>query len=90
MEFQLDNAILAGFVGTAVMTAVMYMGYMMNMRMDMPMMLGTMFLSKGPAAWALGVMIHFLMGATFLWCTRCSLICSPSKAASSAGRPSSG
>jgi hypothetical protein len=35
------------------------------MRMDMPMMLGTMFLRKGPAAWLVGVMIHFMMGAAF-------------------------
>lgn len=65
MEFQLDTAILAGLIGTAVMTAVMYMGYMMNMRMDMPMMLGTMFLPKGPAAWAVGLMMHLMMGAAF-------------------------
>jgi len=62
MEFQLDTAILAGLIGTAAMTGLMYMGYMMNMRMDMPMMLGTMFLaSPGPALW-LGMMIHLMMG----------------------------
>ena len=65
MEFDLGTAILAGLVGTAVMTAVMYMGYMMNMRMDMPMMLGTMFLPKGPAAWAVGLMLHLMLGAIF-------------------------
>lgn len=65
MEFQLDTAILAGLIGTAVMTAVMYMGFMMNMRMDMPMMLGTMILPKGPAAWAVGLMMHLMMGAIF-------------------------
>jgi hypothetical protein len=47
------------------MTAVMYMGYMMNMRMDMPMTLGTMFLPRGAAAWVLGLMLHFMMGAVF-------------------------
>ena len=54
-----------GLAGTAVMTAVMYMGFLMNMRMDMPMMLGTMFLPKGAAAWVLGAMLHFMMGAAF-------------------------
>jgi len=65
MDFELGTAIGAGLVGTAAMTAVMYMGYMMNMRMDMPMTLGTMFLPRGPAAWVLGLMLHFMMGAVF-------------------------
>ncbi len=29
-------------------------------------MLGTMFLPKGPAAWLLGLMMHFAMGVAFL------------------------
>lgn len=65
MDFQLDTAIIAGLAGTAVMTAIMYMGFVMNMRMDIPMMLGTMFLPRGTAAWALGLMMHFMMGAVF-------------------------
>jgi hypothetical protein len=65
MELDVARAIVAGLVGTAVMTAVMYMGRLMNMRMDMPMMIGTMFLRRGQAAWALGLMIHFMMGAIF-------------------------
>jgi hypothetical protein len=47
------------------MAAVMYMGYLMQMRMDMPMMLGTMFLPRGTAALALGAMLHLMMGAVF-------------------------
>jgi hypothetical protein len=50
MDFDLANAILAGLVGTAAMILQKYVGYAMNMRMDMPMMLGTMFLPKGPPA----------------------------------------
>ena len=65
MEFDLGTAILAGVIGTAAMTAMMYMGYLMNMRMDMPMMLGAMFLPRGAAAWALGLAMHFMMGAMF-------------------------
>mgnify|MGYP001568539974 FL=1 len=65
MEFELGMAVVAGLAATAVMTAVLYMGFMMGMRMDMPMMLGTMFLPKGVAAWFLGLMIHFMMGAAF-------------------------
>lgn len=65
MEFQLETAILAGLIGTAAMTGLMYMGYLMNMRMDMPMMLGTMFLPRGTTAWALGLMLHLMMGVVF-------------------------
>jgi hypothetical protein len=65
MEFQLDTAILAGLIATAAMTGLMYMGFLMNMRMDMPLMLGTMFLPRGTAAWVLGLMLHLMMGAAF-------------------------
>jgi hypothetical protein len=65
MEFELGRAILAGIAGTVVMTAAMYMGFLMNMRMDIPMMLGTMVLPRGTAAWVLGAAIHLMMGAIF-------------------------
>jgi hypothetical protein len=65
MEVDLAQAVLAGVVGTAVMTAVLYMGFLMGMRMDMPMMLGTMMLPKGPAAWVAGLVMHFGMGIVF-------------------------
>jgi hypothetical protein len=65
MEFELGTAILAGLAATAVMTGVLYMGFIIGMRMDMPMMLGTMLLPRGPAAWLLGLMMHFMMGAIF-------------------------
>jgi len=66
MDFELGNAVAAGLAATAVMTAMLYMGFAMGMRMDMPMMLGTMLLRKGPAAWLLGLMMHFAMGVAFL------------------------
>lgn len=56
MDFELGTAILAGLVGTGAMTLVMYMGHAMNMRMDIPMTLGTTFLPKGTPAWILGMM----------------------------------
>jgi hypothetical protein len=65
MDFDLGLAILAGLIGTAAMTAVMYTGYAMNMRMDMPMLLGTMFLPKGTPAFILGLTLHFMIGAIF-------------------------
>ncbi len=65
MEFELGTAVIAGLAATAVMTVALYMGFLMGMRMDMPMMLGTMLLPRGPAAWALGLMMHFMMGAGF-------------------------
>ncbi|MBI4202662.1 MAG: hypothetical protein HY532_06100 [Chloroflexi bacterium] len=66
MEFELGKAIVAGVVGTLAMTAVMYMGsMMMGLKMDMPMTLGTMVLSKGTGAWVVGLMMHLMMGAVF-------------------------
>lgn len=66
MEFDAGPAILAGLVATGAMTVLMYMaGAMMGMRMDMPMMLGTMLLPPGGAARAVGLMMHFMMGAIF-------------------------
>jgi hypothetical protein len=48
------------------MTMVMYMGsFMMGMKMDMPMTLGTMVMPKGTSAWALGAMMHLVMGIVF-------------------------
>lgn len=65
MDFDIGMAVLGGLAGTAAMTVVMYMGYMMRMKMDMPMTLGTMFLPKGGAAWVVGLMIHLMMGTIF-------------------------
>lgn len=60
------GAIIAGLAGTAVMTMMMYIAPRMGMpKMDMPRILGTMFISKEGTATALGMVIHFMMGAIF-------------------------
>ena len=59
-------AIIAGLVGTAVMTAIMYVGpYMGVPQMDIVGMLGTMFTERGTGALILGAIVHFMMGAIF-------------------------
>jgi len=60
------GAIIAGLVGTAVMTMMMYLAPKMGMpKMDILGMLGSMFTAdKKTASW-LGGMIHFMMGAIF-------------------------
>lgn len=65
MDFQAGVAVVAGLVGTAAMTVVMSMAGMMGMKMDMPMILGTMLFPRGGAAWALGLMMHLMMGVAF-------------------------
>ena len=65
MEFELGTAIIAGIVGTGVMTIVMAMGSMMGMGMDIPRMLGTMFFPRGAAARVSGLILHVMMGAVF-------------------------
>jgi len=60
------GAIIAGLVGTAVMTAIMSMApYMGFPKMDMIGMLGTMFTEPGTGAIVLGAVVHFMMGAIF-------------------------
>ncbi len=66
MEFELGTAIVAGLVATAVMTILMYMGPMMGIRMDMPLMLGTMVMPPGPMARVAGLVMHFMAGAAFV------------------------
>ncbi|GAB4337803.1 MAG: hypothetical protein Kow0010_25980 [Dehalococcoidia bacterium] len=66
MDFDPGTAILAGLVATAVMTALMYAGAsMMSVRMDMPMMLGTMMMPPGSAARMAGLVMHFVAGTVF-------------------------
>lgn len=60
------NAIWAGLLGTAVMTALMYVAPYMGMpRMDMLGMLGKMFTGNASIAYPLGAVMHFAMGALF-------------------------
>lgn len=57
---------VGGLAGTAIMTMMMYIAPRMGMpKMDMPRMLGTMFISKEGSATALGMVIHLMMGAIF-------------------------
>ena len=57
-------ALLAGVLGTIVMTMLMLIGPRMGMpKMDMPGMLGTMVAPPGAAAQALGGVMHLVMGA---------------------------
>lgn len=66
MDLDISRAVFSGLVGTVAMTAVMMMGsVMMGLKMDMPMTLGTMLLPKGNAAWAMGLMMHLMMGIIF-------------------------
>lgn len=65
MEFEFGTAIIAGLAATAVMTILMYMGPLMGIRMDMPLMLGTMVMAPGPMARAAGMVMHFMSGALF-------------------------
>lgn len=53
------RAVLGGFVGTVVMTAMMYfVAPMMGLRMDIAAMLGSML----GGSWPAGLMVHFLNG----------------------------
>ena len=56
----LSRAVLGGFVGTAAMTAMMYLvAPMMGLRMDIAAMLGSML----GGIWAAGMMMHVVNGA---------------------------
>jgi hypothetical protein len=60
------QALVAGFVGTVVMTALMRMGASMGMtRMDMAVMLGSMFRRDEEGARRLGLPMHFVNGLVF-------------------------
>lgn len=67
MNVAFGFAALAGIAGTVVMTALMYLGKAMGMPMDMPRMLGLMFVGpdRGGAVYGLGAMAHGMMGAVF-------------------------
>lgn len=58
--------IVAGLVGTAVITALMYAGPMMGMpKMDIAQIQGSMVLPMGTTAFAVGMVTHFMMGIVF-------------------------
>lgn len=57
------RALVAGLVGTVAMTLLMYGGPVMGFpRMDIPTMLGTLFVADPTAAFLPGLAIHFLIG----------------------------
>jgi hypothetical protein len=58
--------VVAGLAATAVITMLMYAGPVMGMlRMDIAQLLGSMVLPQGSAAFAMGMMVHFMMGIIF-------------------------
>lgn len=59
--------IVAGLVGTVVFTMILYGAPMMGMpKMDIAQLLGSMFLPKGGTAFAVGIVVHFMMGIIFV------------------------
>ncbi len=61
-------AVAAGAVATAVMTAMLYMGFFMmprQMPMNLLYMLGTMVTTRTGPAYMMGAMAHAMMGIVF-------------------------
>ncbi len=68
MEFEPGWAALAGLIGGAVMAVILYMGIIMmpqQMKMNLFMMLGSMMLPVGVAAFVMGAMVHAGMSVVF-------------------------
>ncbi len=68
MEYSFGAAIVAGVVGTVVMTALLYMGVGMmprQMTMNLLYMLGTMMTGNKVMAYGIGTMMHGTMGIAF-------------------------
>lgn len=60
-------AILGGFLGTLAFTILMYAAPTMGLPpMDLPTLLGTMFTTNMSLAFALGLVMHFLIGSVIL------------------------
>jgi uncharacterized membrane protein YagU involved in acid resistance len=65
-KMEIFSAIIAGLLGTLVMTILMYLGPTMGMpKMDIIGMLGTMFTTNEGSARIIGTIVHFMMGAIF-------------------------
>ena len=61
-------AILGGLVGGGVMIALLYMGMMMmpqQMKMNLLLLLGTMLVPVGAAAYMVGLMMHAMLSIGF-------------------------
>ncbi len=68
MDFEAGWAILAGLIGGVAMAVILYMGIMMmpqQMKMNLFMMLGSMMLPVGAAAFVMGAMMHIGMSVVF-------------------------
>ena len=68
VDFEPGWAILAGLIGGGVMAAILYMGNFMlpnQMKMNLFMMLGSMMLPVGAAAFVMGAMVHAGMSVGF-------------------------
>lgn len=66
MEFNWWEGLVAGALATVAMTALMQMGAAMGMtRMNMALMLGSMFRRDPESARALGMTLHFMNGLAF-------------------------
>ncbi len=68
MDFEPEWAILAGLCGGAVMAVILYMGIIMmpqQMKMNLFMMLGSMMLPVGAAAFVMGAMVHAGLSVVF-------------------------
>lgn len=61
------RSVFAGFLATAAMTALMYMAPLMGVpKMDIATMLGTMFSANPSTAFAIGIVMHFMLGSVLL------------------------
>ncbi len=68
MDFEAGWAILAGLIGGVAMAMMLYMGILMlpqQMKMNLFMMLGSMMLPVGAAAFVMGAMMHLGMSIVF-------------------------
>lgn len=64
-QFSLTKAIMAGIAGTIIMTLFTYMGAMMNMKMDIPAMLSTMFGGNLLIGWVMHFMIGIVLAVSY-------------------------
>ncbi len=63
-----ENAIVGGLVGGGVMIALLYMGLLMmpaQMKMNLLLLIGTMVVPVGAAAYVVGLMGHAMMSVAF-------------------------
>lgn len=64
-QFSFSRAIIAGLAGTVMMTLFTYMGQFMNIKMDIPAMLSTMFGGNLVLGWVMHFMIGIILGVNY-------------------------